>query len=291
MNIREPFRAGSFYDASPETCRRHAEQLLDAAELPDDLPDDPKGALAPHAGWAFSGRLAARAIKALAAAKPETLVLFGADHVGVAREGEVYDSGVWRTPMGDVEIDGALAAELISARSDCIRAYPQAHSHEHSLEVQVPLIRVAMPDCRIVPITVPPSPLAVTIGRAVAETIAAADADVRILGSTDLTHHGGHFGDWGGAAGEAGVEWTESNDRRLLGLIESMDAEAVVPEVDSRHNACGAGAIAATVAACRQLGAERGIVLEYTNSYRVLQAAHGSPRDDTTVGYAAVVLA
>ncbi|HET6427472.1 MAG TPA: AmmeMemoRadiSam system protein B, partial [Phycisphaerae bacterium] len=79
MNIRQPVRAGSFYEASLSSCRHHAQKLLDAARLPADLPGRIFGGLVPHAGWMFSGGLAARTFKALAAAAPiETLVLFGA---------------------------------------------------------------------------------------------------------------------------------------------------------------------------------------------------------------------
>ena len=290
MNIRQPLRAGSFYEGAPGPCRNHAAKLIDAAEMPPDLPEGLVGGLVPHAGWMYSGRLAALTFKALATAdQAQTLVLFGADHVGVARQGELYDTGVWRTPLGDVSIDEELTAALLG--SETFRAYPQAHDREHSLEVQVPLVQMLFPEARIVPVTVPPTPLAVTIGREVGKLLAGRECSARVVGSTDLTHHGGHFGSWGAPAGEAGVTWTEKNDRRMLDLIEAMDAEGVIGEADSHHNACGAGAIAATIAASCEMGATRGICLRYTNSYRVLQNLYAGQRDDTTVGYASVVFA
>ena len=70
-----------------------------------------------------------------------------------------------------------------------------------------------------------------------------------------------------------------------------MDAAAVLSEAETHGNACGAGAIAATIEACRATGATRGILLHYTNSYEVVHARYPYELDDTTVGYASVVFA
>ena len=68
MNVREPFRAGTFYEASASSCRHQASALIESADLPDDLDPDARGGLVPHAGWTYSGRVAAKTFKALAAA-------------------------------------------------------------------------------------------------------------------------------------------------------------------------------------------------------------------------------
>jgi len=291
MNIRQPLRAGSFYEASSDSCRHHANKLMGAmgaAGTVDNLPARLYGGLVPHAGWTFSGKLAAGTFKLLDANRPlGTVVLLGADHTGQAVGGEVYDSGVWRTPLGDVAVDGDLAAELIAA-DPAVRANPGAHIYEHSIEVQIPLLQVVRHDVKIVPIMVAPGPDAVRLGRAIGQALAEKAPDARVVASSDLTHHGGHFGSPGGD-GADGVRWSVKNDRRLLDLIEKMDAEAIIPEVVARGNACGPGAIAAAIAACREMGATRGVCVEYTNSYEVMRAMYGQSRDYTTVGYACVV--
>jgi len=290
MDVRPSARAGSFYEAAPSVCRRDAETLIGAVNLPDDLPSPLYGGLVPHAGWVYSGRVAAMTLKALAeAGRAATFVLFGADHTGAARLGEVYDRGAWQTPLGRTAIDEELAAALLEACAS-LRSNPNAHAMEHSIEVQVPLLAVLSEDARIVPVAVPAAPAAVEIGRAVGEVLAERFAAAAVVGSTDLTHHGGHFGSPGGR-GKVGEQWTRENDQRMLGLIETMDAEGIVPEARERMNACGAGAIAATIAACSALGASRGICLEYTNSYEITHAARADHPDDTTVGYASVVFA
>jgi len=290
MTVRQPVRAGMFYDASPDACRKHAEKLIRSAEVPADLPETLYGGLVPHAGWVYSGVLAAKTLKALlAGGKRRTVVLFGADHTGMVRRGEVYASGAWRTPLGEVTIDEELAGAVLAAGED-LRANPDAHSMEHSLEVQVPLLQVLAPDVRIVPIAVPPIGLAVSVGRAVGDALAGRGEDTCVVGSTDLTHHAGHFPAPGGR-GEVGEKWTRENDRRMIDLIEAMDAEAVIPEAAERNNACGAGAIAASIVACKALGAQRGICLEYTNSYTIVHEKYPYELDDTTVGYASIVFA
>lgn len=261
--------------------------MLDAVELPEDLTGPVFGGIVPHAGWMFSGSLACKTLSAVTIGREvSTFVLLGADHTGQVSRGEVYDSGVWKTPLGDAQIDGELAAEILSA-DDVLRPNPSAHDMEHSLEVQVPLIQVLAPEARIVPIAVPPATLAVDIGKAVGRAVKARAGEVAIVGSTDLSHHGGHFPAPGGR-GPQGEQYARREDERMIELMEKMDAESVVPEAQQHHNACGAGAIAATIAACRALGASKGRLLEYTNSYQVVQKMYGGS-DDTTVGYASVV--
>jgi AmmeMemoRadiSam system protein B len=290
MNIRLPLYAGSFYESAAGTCRHHVQKLLEQAVLPPRLPGRLYGGLVPHAGWTYSGAVAARTFKALTQKEaPETVVLFGADHRGSAAEGEVFDSGLWETPLGEAMIDEAVAAAILGAGA-ALRANPRAHAQEHSLEVQVPLLQTLAPGVKIVPIEVPPTAAAPEIGRAVGEVLARDFPKVRVVGSTDLTHHGGHFASPGGQ-GAAGERWARQNDRRMLDLIEAMDAEAIVAEAEAHENACGAGAIAATLAACKALGAKRGILLHYTNSYEVVHAQYPDDPDDTTVGYASVVFA
>jgi len=287
MNIRQAQRAGSFYEGTTASCLHHATKLLDEAEGAD-LPAELYGGLVPHAGWMYSGSLAARTFKLLDNASPlETVVLLGADHTGSARGAEVYDSGAWRTPLGDMLIDDDLAARLIAAHP-AVRANPDAHRHEHSIEVQVPLLQAMRNDIRIVPILVAPGPDAVSIGKAIGLVLADASPNTRVVGSSDLTHHGGHFGSPGGK-GEEGVQWSAQNDRRLLDIIEKMKADDVVPEVTARGNACGGGAIAATMAACSVMGATHGHCVEYTNSYEIMQNIYPNGQDYTTVGYACVV--
>lgn len=289
MHVRPAVRAGSFYDASPAACRRHVEELVASATPPGDLPAQRFGGLVPHAGWVYSGRLAAMTFQALlSGGDVETVVLLGADHTGAVQMGEVWADGAWQTPLGAVAVDEEIAATLL-AGCELLRANPAAHAYEHSLEVQVPILQVLAPAAKIVPIAVPPTEQAVAIGLAVGKALAGQAAGrAVVVGSTDLTHHGGHFGHSGGH-GEKSESFARANDRRMLDLIEAMAADAIVPEAMRRHNACGAGAIAAAIAATQAMGASAGRVLAYTNSYEIVHKQAPYDLDDTTVGYASVI--
>ncbi len=289
MTVREPVRAGTFYESAQQACRRHAQQLREAAVVPEDLPATLYGGLVPHAGWPFSGRLAAQTLAALCKVRaPDTFVLFGADHTGQVRSGDVFAEGAWRTPLGEVAVDEQLASLVLQA-GPTLQANPQAHAREHSLEVQIPLIQTIAPQARILPIAVPPTDLAIQVGQAVGNVLASQrDKHVQVVGSTDLTHVGGHFGS-PVDPGEPTEQYARQNDRRMLDRIEAMDAPGVLSEAAQHHSACGAGAIAATIAATEAIGASTGQLIEYTNSYQVLRQVEGFARDDTTVGYASVV--
>ena len=285
---RMPIVAGMFYDASPASCRQGVSDLLDQAHLPDNLPAGCVGGLVPHAGWVCSGAVAALTLKALTRNwRGRTLLLFGAVHSRSGPKGMLDASGSWQTPLGDVQVDADLAEVILSTCADVIDD-PNAHAREHSLEVQIPLIQVLCPEARIVPLMVPPSPLAVAVGTAVGRALAAQDPPVLVVGSTDLTHYGPRYGITSAGVGPAGIEWAMRNDRRLLQLIESMSAEEIVGDTTRTHSACGGGAIAATIAACRAMGASTGTVLRHTNSCETLRA-YGQTDTANAVGYASVV--
>jgi hypothetical protein len=280
-----------FYESSPASCRRHVEELLQEAHVPDELPPRLYGGVVPHAGWVYSGGLAALTLKSLiSAGARKTIVLFGADHTGAVRMGEVYAAGAWRTPLGEARVDEDLAQIVLAFGKSCCRENPDAHENEHSIEVQVPFIQVLAPETMILPIAVPPSPMAIEIGQAVAQAVRDQADEVAIVASTDLSHHGGHFPAPGGR-GQVGEQWTRRNDRRIIDLAEAMDANSVIPETCKHMNACGAGAMTAAIAACRVLGAQKGICLEYTNSYVITHKRYPHELDDTTVGYASIVFA
>lgn len=285
---RMPIVAGMFYEASPSACRRAVSDLVEQAQLPDDLPEC-VGGLVPHAGWVCSGAIAAVTFKALLREVPEqaTVLMLGAVHARSNPQGMLYANGAWKSPLGEVAIDTDLAAAILKS---CPEVYedPAAHATEHSLEVQLPFVQVLAPEAKIVPLMVPPSPLAAWIGEQVGSVLKRYKRKVYIVGSTDLTHYGPRYGMTPAGIGMQGIDWSTENDRRLLKLVETMSAEQIVEETSNHLNACGAGAVAATIAICRALGAKKGEVLSHTNSYEALKAFYPTDRSDA-VGYASVV--
>lgn len=283
MNVRRAV-AAQFYSGD---CGKQIEAFLKGYELPAE-PAVPMSGVVPHAGWVYSGSVAAKVIAAFRAAKPETFVIFGAVHRWGVAAGAVYDSGVWSTPLGPVEIDEDLAANLLGACGDSLVSDTTAHAYEHSIEVQVPMIKYLYPGARIVPIAMPPTTKAAAAGAAVGEAIAKSGRRVAVLGSSDLTHYGRNydFAPWG--FGAAAREAMAKSDRRLIDLALAFKADAIVAEAQQSQSACGPGAIAAAVAAGKAMGADRAALVEYTTSHDVM----GDPAESfqMAVGYAGILI-
>ena len=241
----------------------------------------------PHAGWAYSGAVAAKVIKCLQPASPDTFVIFGAVHSWGVRAGAVYPSGSWLTPLGEAEIDEELADLLLDKCPRHLTADPDSHAQEHSIEVQVPMIQHLHPKAKIVPIAMPPTDTAAPAGTAVGAAIAGSGRRVAVLGSTDLTHYGRNYGftPWG--FGPAAREKMAENDRRVIDLALAFEADKVVREAQEHSNACGAGAVAAAIAAAKAMGAVKSVLVEYTTSHEVM---HEPPEDfRMAVGYAGLL--
>jgi MEMO1 family protein len=286
MPIRQSILAGSWYPGDAEGCRRTIEAMR-PKEPPKDVPEHPVAAIAPHAGWAYSGRTALAALEAIRLRRsPGTFVVFASHHRRPIRSSALFAAGAWETPLGPVAVDETLADEILARHPALVADDPRAHQDEHSLEILVPLVQFLFPAAKIVPILVGHSADGPAVGRAVGQVILDAGADAVCLGSTDLTHYGPAYGFAPKGTGPEALAWMHANDRRMIDLVLALDAEAIRAEADSHGNACGSGAIAATLAAAKVLGAERGRLVQYTTSYEVMGAAG---QMDAAVGYAAVV--
>lgn len=284
--VRQPAVAGQFYPGDRRSCVRMIEECL-PAEPPPDLPEHIVAGLVPHAGWVFSGAVAAKVFAAIhAGGTPDTFFLLSAMHRWSVPRSAVYARGRWVTPLGEIEVDEELATGVLEAAADLLMDAPEAHAGEHSAEVQVPFIQYLFPQAKIVPILIPPDETAVHVGEVIGQTISAAGRPIAVVGTTDLTHYGrSYYGFAPAGTGERALEWVRANDRRVIDLVLDMRAEDIIPETAAHHNACGGGAVAATVAAARTLGTREGRLLEYTTSHEVL------PRGPATdfVGYAAII--
>jgi len=278
-----------FYPADPEVCRKWAKSLLRDLSRPEDKAWF--GGTVAHAGWKYSGEVAGQTIGTIAArTTPDVVVIFSAIHTQMPQPWAVLDAySAWQIPTGRCEVAADLRAQLL--RCGNIFAQDNSfHMREHAIEVILPLVKEAFPAARILPIEVPPHPVAAIVGRKTAETVAGAGVRAVYLASTDLTHYGTHYRFMPMGLGPGAMEWAKKNDESLLACITALDAEKALREAVARHSACGAGAVAALIAACRQAGATTARVLVHTTSFEVLREKGESPRPDNAVGYAAAVL-
>src|SRR5512137_2512557 len=143
MKIRRPTQAGAFYAGDAEALKRQVESCFlhefGPMKLPKVYANGPRnvvGLVCPHAGYMYSGPIAANAYYELALdGKPDTVVILGPNHTGYGSALALMDEGVWRTPLGDVEVDTIVAHELCR-ETGLLDVDESAHRFEHSVEVQ-----------------------------------------------------------------------------------------------------------------------------------------------------------
>jgi AmmeMemoRadiSam system protein B len=301
-STRRPAVAGRFYPADEAQCTSAAKQFVRASER-TALNGNWRGAIVPHAGWMFSGAIAGEAIGTLQASResagrlaPQVVVVFGAVHTPIPLLRAAMDANQrWSVPGGASSVFVELTDKLEADASEMFGVDERFHEREHAVEVELPLIQRAWPDALLMPIEVPLIDEAPAIGRRVARLIDVMNVDAVYLASSDLTHYGPDFRFVPAGVGDAALQWAKDNDRRLLDVVAAMAVESVVPEVRDRANACGGGAIAAMLAACREAGVAGGAsgdvrILRHESSADVMQRIAPHERSDNAVGYAAVVV-
>jgi AmmeMemoRadiSam system protein B len=253
------------------------------------------GGVVPHAGWVCSGAIAGQTIGTIAATRtraPDVVVVLGAVHTPLPiHVAALDDYERWAVPGLASPVLDELRAKLLGESRDreMFAIDDRFHRREHAVEVELPLIAAAWPSAPIVPVEVPTVEHANAIGREIARLITEMKLDAVMLASSDLTHYGPAYRFAPAGAGLNGLRWAKSNDRRLLDRIERFDVDGIVGEVEQNLNACGGGAIAAMLAACREMGANEARVLHHANSYETLAVIEPQPPDNA-VGYASVIV-
>ena len=189
LPIRKPAVAGTFYPGDEKELSSLVDEFLNKAELPK-LEPYIRALIVPHAGYVYSGQVAAFAYKALEGNPPaggiSTVVLIGNSHQEYFEGASIYPRGYFETPFGKVEIDADFAKKLMDM-SDKIYFKESAHLEEHSLEVQLPFLQKTLKDFKIVPIIIGNQPGAIDILiNALKDLI---DDNTLIVVSTDLSHY------------------------------------------------------------------------------------------------------
>jgi len=290
MQARKPVVAGQFYPGQHDSCISEIHECLEAVNLSEPLPEAIVAGIVPHAGWTFSGSLAALVFSAIKQRheKVNAFIIFGAAHSYFGTLPAVSDKGLWTTPLGEIVIDEELAEAILGtgqAVSD-----PSAHLSEHSIEVQVPFVQYLFPGAKIVPVVVPPTEQAVALGTRVGEIIGQQeDKKIVCVGSTDLTHYGPRYGFAPMGTGKNALEWAKNvNDKKFIDLTLKLKPAELLAGAIKDGNACGPGAAAATVAAAKKLGCKQGLLLGHTTSNEIMLRKMGTTSAEA-VGYAAIV--
>ncbi len=228
------------------------------------------GLICPHAGYVYSGSVAAHSFYELAIdGKPDTVVLLGPNHTGYGSGLAMMREGIWRTPLGDVEVDSGIA-DAILHETGIVDIDDVAHRYEHSIEVQLPFLQFLYGNAfKIVPICflMQDYDSALEVGRALVEALDATNTVV--IASSDMTHY------------EPG-KVAASKDQAALKAIADMDAKRFYETVETQNiSACGYGPITSLITYGVGVCAKAQL-LSYHNSGDVT-GDHSS-----VVGYAAV---
>jgi hypothetical protein len=250
---REPAVAGAFYAADPESLKRSVVEYLAAAGA---RPVEGKliALVAPHAGYMYSGPVAAHAYRHITDRPVDTVILIGASHTAAYPGAAVYAAGSWRTPLGTVKINEAAAASLLNEKAG-VTFSRDAFVREHSLEVQVPFLQQSLRTVTIVPVllgAVTPASFTHLADRLT--KVLQQDDRAIIVVSTDLSH----YHDAGTAGGK---------DRKVIDAVLRMsveDLQNVLAGGDGE--ACGGHALLLAMAVARNLGATNGVLYRYANS-------------------------
>lgn len=296
-SIRRPAVAGLFYPAADALCAAAAAELVHANHTALDRAW--RGAIVPHAGWMCSGAIAGESIGTLRAAReaagravPDVVVIFGAVHTPLPlNRAALASQERWQVPGGESGVAQEMAEELVAKQPGLFCFDDRFHVREHAVEVELPLVQRAWPDAMVLPIEVPLVEDGPNIGSQTAQSMARAGLDAVYLASSDLTHYGPAYEFVPAGIGLAALTWARENDARLLEVVTELRPERIVTEVRAHENACGGGAIAAMLAACRESGdAAEARVLRHANSFDVLSTVEPGQTPDNAVGYASVVV-
>jgi len=267
MNLRESFLPVGWYPHDSGEISRF---------LSGFAPGKAHAALAPHAGWRYSGKIAAKAVAALGAAI-QTLVVIGG-HLPAGYPPLFAMEDAVSTPLGPMAINAALRDTLFASLGGREDRFP-----DNTVEVLLPMARFFFPNASLLWLRLPAELRSFDAGKAVAKAAKDLGCAVAVLASTDLTHYGPNYGFTPQGTGPEALRWMRDvNDRRFIDAVESGDNAAVLERAQSDSSSCSAGAVLGAMGFAAATGLSPARLLEYGTSADV------APGADSFVGYAAM---
>jgi AmmeMemoRadiSam system protein B/AmmeMemoRadiSam system protein A len=272
--IRKPVVAGMFYPSDPHELRRVIQGCMGSVEKVR-INGKIVGLISPHAGYMYSGQVAACAYTLLEGMDFEDVIVIGPSHRIDFVGASIYDGEGYETPLGIVPIDGELSRK-IGQQSKIVQYLPQAHAHEHSLEVQIPFLQSVLGRFSFVPMVMGPSwnvDVCRQLSQAVLQSVRGRKA--LIVASSDLTH-------------SYNYRQVVAQDELLARHVDQFDIEGLAEDLRrGRCQACGGGPMVVSMMVAQGMGAERAKVLKLTNSADI--TGMKSP-GNYVVGYMAAAL-
>ncbi len=277
--IRESKYAGSWYEGTESSLKKTLKNYFETdSRGPKKVPVVNEsgarniiGIVSPHAGYVYSGAIAAHAYIELAFdGRPDVFVVVGIDHRGFgSAPASIQCEGGWQTPLGIAKINSELANKILT-NSNKLADSARAHSMEHSLELQIPFLQYIYGEIEFVPILISSGSLSVfqDVGNGLAK--GCKDRNVVLIASTDFTHF-------------EPANLAKIQDQKAIDAILKLDEELLYNTVKNNGiTMCGYGSTSTVIKASRELGAKEAILLKYGNSGDVSGDNH------SVVGYGAL---
>jgi AmmeMemoRadiSam system protein B len=275
MKVRRPAVSGMFYAGTAGELEEQIEWCYKHELGPGAVPWVNREGLrniaaivVPHAGYYYSGPVAAHAYKELADDGIfDTAVILGPNHTGYGNPVSLWVGDGWSTPFGEAEIDKELAQKLLG---EVIKADETAHIHEHSIEVQLPWLQHLYKKVKIVPITMLAQDL--ETARTVGKAISRAGDNLIIIASSDFTHY-------------EPDSVAKEKDNSVIEAVVALDEEELYERCEKLNcTMCGYGAVAAAIVAAKEMKARNASLLKYATS------GETSGDFSRVVGYGSIVI-
>lgn len=252
--VKLPVVSGQFYPSNARDLSNMIQKFLNDAEV------EPVGGkivslISPHAGYEFSGSVAAYGYKAIEGKPFKTVIVVAPSHQVNFRGASVWQKGSFRTPLGDIPLDEKLIDQITNA-SDIFKFIPAVYSEEHSLEVQLPFLQKVLGNFNLVPIIMGPNVSLDTcesIAKILSHYTKGRD-DVLIVASTDMSHYHPY---------KTACEM----DSKTLSYIENFNTDGLYEEASKREiELCGLSPVVIAMLYAKEMGANNVGVLKYANS-------------------------
>jgi AmmeMemoRadiSam system protein B len=263
--VRRPAFAGQFYPGTAQELKRNIDSLVVKNAKKQDI----IACMLPHAGYMYSGKVAAETISRINL--KDRIILLGPNHTGYGSPFSIMTDGTWQTPLGDVKIDKELAKKILAA-SKFLENDALAHMYEHSLEVELPFLQYFKSDFQIVPIAFLTDDIngLKEVGKEIA--IAIKGSGAMMVASSDMTHY------------ESQQEASRKDSEAIKAVLELNEDKLMERIRGQGISMCGYAPAIAMISAAKALGAKNAELVKYQTSGDVTGDM------DSVVGYAGIII-
>ncbi len=280
LYLRPPVAAGTFYDLDVNRLKKQIEASFKKAdENKKKKIQKFDVAVVPHAGYMYSGWVAAKVYSMLGEKKPVNFIILGTNHYMFGSKYATMKRGLWKTPLGTATVHESMASRLLE-KCELLENDVIPHQNEHSIEVQLPFLQYVFgDDFKFVPISIACDIAdnaliddCIFIGKSIANAVKSSKENWLILASSDFSHY---------VPQKLAEEVDTYIIKSILRLNEKMFIDRVI---EKNASVCGFGGIATAVVAAKMLGSKKGKLLKYATSADI------TGDRSAVVGYASIIM-